>query len=248
MYTRSYGTAGIACLVRAFVIAVGLAGAVRAAEESTKPLQQLHVSGEAKLEFPVSSVVVELGITDGGETASAAHRAAETRLGAVLTALEAKGIEQKDITRSAQRLWPVLKNRDDPTSVIGYQANLGFGISVSKTGDAGEIIRSALDAGATSIEGVRTTPKEDDARVREALTAAFENAESRARHVAATAGKVLGTAQTIRVGDVSAVYRGGGGQSIFGSGRTATNAIIPKSVEMTVQVTVSFELCDKESD
>lgn len=247
MCTRPHRPVGIAPSIQVCVIAIGLAGAVRTADASTNPRDELSIVGEAKLEFPVSSVVVELGITDSGDTASAAHRAAEERLKAVLTALEAKGIQQKDITRSAQRLQPVLKDRNDLTSITGYQANLGFGISVSKTDDAGEIIRSALDAGATSIVGVRTTPEEDETRVREALAAAFENAEARARHVAATASKILGTAQSIHVGDVSEVYLAGG-QSIFGSGRTATNAIIPKSVEMNVRVTVRFELLDKESD
>jgi uncharacterized protein len=176
--SRSLATAVTALLALALLAPAGAAALDRT----------VSVRGEATVTVPNDSAGLGFSVTKTSDKRSAALRAVATRLRAVIAAVqEAPGVGDGDITtgRIAVRKVTVGKH-------TAYRASEGIRVILHQPEAAGELVTTAIAAGATGTSGPTFFAGNSAAAYDTALGAAFDQARERATALAARAGATLG--------------------------------------------------------
>ena len=161
-------------------------------------MSRLSVTGTGEARIAPDMAVVQLGVTTRADSASEAMRSNSTQQRAVIDALKAADIAEKDIQTSGLSLSPVMDySQDRAPTVNGYEANNMVSVRVSDIARLGEVLDAIVDAGANQINGIAFTRNdgtdaEDDAR-REAV----KDARHKAEILAEAAGMRLGPVLTL---------------------------------------------------
>lgn len=139
--------------------------------------------GEAKLAPDVAFVSV--GVQTRAQTAKEAQQQNNATMSALLAAVKALGIPEKDIQTSGISLWPVTQ-RDNQVS--GYQATNTVTVRVADVGQAGAVLDAAVGAGANTAGSLRFGLQDPDKARQQALEAATKDARAKADVLAKAAG------------------------------------------------------------
>ena len=164
------------CLAAAPALAQG-ADADAAFHATTLSLQ---AEGEAKAAPDMASIT--LGVTTQAPSAAEAMRQNAEKMNAILSALRAQGLAERDIQTSNLSLGPrYVYAQNDPPKLTGYQASNEVTITVRELAKLGPAIDAVSSAGVNQINGISFGLKdpqgaEDDAR-RAAVKALTAKAE-----------------------------------------------------------------------
>lgn len=185
----------------------------------------------------VSVVPDEAAVTAGVHTqaATAADALAQnaTRMNDVIAALKAHG--GKDLQTQQVSLYP--QSREDGT-IIGYTADNSVSAS-SPIAGAGALIDAAVGAGANTVSGPTLSVSDRDARYRDALKKAVEDARAKALALADAGGFGIGPVSTV------VEVAGSAPQPIFAAAAkdaAAPTPIEPGTQDVTADVTVTFSI------
>jgi uncharacterized protein YggE len=185
----------------------------------------------------VTVVPDEATVTAGVHTqaASAADALGQNAklMNAVVAALKQGG--GKDLQTQQVSLYP---QADENGKVTGYVADNSVSASTGIAG-AGTLIDAAVAAGANTVSGPTLSVSDRDARYRDALKKAVEDARAKARALAEAGG--------FGVGPVSVVTeQSSAPQPVFDSGAVAAKAtstpVEPGTQDITADVTVTFRI------
>ena len=152
-------------------------------------------------------------------------------MNAVVAALKQAG--GKDLQTQQVSLYP--QSKDDGT-IIGYSADNSVSASASIAG-SGALIDAAVGAGANTVSGPTLSISDQDARYRDALKKAVEDARAKALALADAGGFGIGPVSTVVEQTSSAP------QPMFAAGAVAKDAatpIEPGTQDVTADVTVTF--------
>ena len=149
---------------------------------------------------------VSIGVTVVEREADAARTAAATALAAVITALKARGVAEKDLRTSRLSLAPEYDYNGGKQKRRGYRATHDLLVVLRDIDRASEAVDAASVAGgeAIAIHGLSFEIDDPAPSQREALVAAYADARARAEALAGAAGVSVGAPISIEERTASA--------------------------------------------
>jgi uncharacterized protein len=154
------------------------------------------VEASATLKVPNDSASVGLSVSLERGSRTAALQAVSAKLRRVIGAVQAiPGVGDGDI-----RTGRISVRRSFQGERPTYRASEGIGVTLHEPDKAGELVATAIGAGATGIRGPNFFVGDTEAAATAALSAAFERARGRATALARAAGASLGQALSIDEG------------------------------------------------
>lgn len=242
----NYVTLGFAAIgfVILILILTGCASPASAANSNeTQPTISVNGTGDATAVPDV--VFVSLGIQVQANDLGEAIVDANSTMNRIFTAVQAEGLEEKDIQTSGFNVHTEnIRDRDgNPTGQAVYHVNNTVRLTVRDLENTGDIIGAALDAGANSVNGLNFGIENNDELLAEARSAAVADARARAEQLADGLGVTVGKPITIS-------EQGGGGVPLqrapmaadMAFAEAAAPPISGGELSVSSQVYVVFEL------
>jgi uncharacterized protein YggE len=215
---------------------VALAGVGRPAAargDAATTADSVTTTGHGVITVAPDEATVTAGVHTQATTAAEALSQNSARMNDVIAALKAHG--GKDLQTQQVSLYP--QSKDDGT-IIGYSADNSVSASASIAG-SGALIDAAVGAGANTVSGPTLSISDQDARYRDALKKAVEDARAKALALADAGGFGIGPVSTVVEQTSSAP------QPMFSAGAVAKDAatpIEPGTQDVTADVTVTFSI------
>ncbi len=169
-----------------------IAGSISFSQQNTG----IWVNGQGKVTVTPDVAILSLGIESQEASVATAQAQAATAMTAVINALKANGVAEKDIRTSSFSIskiarWDESKQQE---VVLGYRVSNMVTAKVRKVAEAGAVIDAVAQAGGnlTRINGISFTI-DDPARYNaEAREKAMADAEAKAKQLANLGGVKLG--------------------------------------------------------
>jgi uncharacterized protein YggE len=165
----------------------------------------MTVSGVGEVAAAPDMETISLGVTTEGMEAAEAMRRNSEAMTAVLAAVAAAGVAERDVQTSALSLsprWEPPRPNETAPRVSGFVASNMVTVAVRDLGALGGVLDAVLDEGANTLHGL-SFGVADDAELKDAARrAAVADATRKARVLAEAAGVTLGP--------VAEIVEGGG--------------------------------------
>jgi uncharacterized protein len=234
----------------AFVSAAALAGTMLSGSMSgslalaqTMLPPAISVTGEATISVPPDLATIEGGVTSEAKTARDAAEANNKAMTAVLAAVKAAGIADKDIQTSRISLQPQsAQNRspNGPVQIVGYRASNHVTVTLRDVTKVANVIDALVGAGANDIGGVNFSVSQaskllDEARAK-AMADALRKAEIYAKAGNVTLGAPLSISEGGTPGPMPVMYA-----RKMSAGMDAT-PIAPGEETLHISVSVSYAI------
>jgi uncharacterized protein len=217
-------------VLAALMLALLLPATATAAERT------VSVHGTSTQKVPNDTASLGFSVSKERETRKAALQAVAVSLRAVIAAVQATpGIGSGDISTGEISVRKTTKGKQTL-----YRAAEGIGVILHEPNRAGELVDTAVAAGATGTRGPNFFPGNPELAFNNALLAAFAQAKSKATALATSAGAALGQVLSIEEGtEVS-----GAPLEAAGKGTTAAPSppVKPGNSTVTATVRVVFAL------
>jgi uncharacterized protein len=229
--------ARIAVLAAAGVAVAAFAGVFQPAGAGSASTDEtaggITVSGTGSASVTPDRASFAFGSVSQAGTANAALTASSQSVARVIAALKRAGVAQADIQTSEVSLSPRMNDNGD--AIVGYTASSTVSVTVKKLGDAGDIVDSAVGAGANQVSGPNLLASDQDAAYRNALRSALTDARSKA--------ETLATASASTLGKVTAIVESGGAVPMPLTGaKDAAVPIEPGTQDIQATVTVTYAM------
>jgi uncharacterized protein len=210
--------------------------------QATEP-GTVAVSGHGEASAVPDLAVISVGVEVSKPTATEAVEAHAVTAQALLDAVRAQGVSDRDIRTESMWLNPVYKYDESGNShLAGFRAGQAFSVKVRDVTRAGKVLRAAVDAVGDSgrINGV-AFDVDDRAPLRHrAREAAFKDAHAKAAHYAQLSGQRLG-----RLVSVNEASSGGTSPIPILSSQFADGVpvpVAPGEIKEEVDVVVVYQL------
>jgi hypothetical protein len=190
--------AGLALVGGLALVALGPGLAAAQTTETGAPDRTITVVGRGEVKVKPDVATTNLGVEVTAPTVSEAMDEAEERMNAVLAALKAAGIADKDIQTSNfsvnfERQAPDVTPRADDSGPGGvYRVSNMVQVTIRDLDAVGDIIDAAVAAGANNIWGVSFGLEDTEALEAQAREKAVANARARAESLAQLNGVAVG--------------------------------------------------------
>lgn len=243
-------------LMAAALAAAGAASPAMAQAVSPGPVVApgnavLTLSADGRSTRTPDLAVFSAGVTTQAKTASAALSENAERMNAVITALKASGIAERDIQTSNLSVNPVYgQPRTDANGnmtgdpvIIGYQATNQVEVRQRKIAGYGKTIDTLVSAGANQVSGPSFQLDNPDAASDEARLEAMKKARARAELYAKAAGLTVKRILTISESGGYApqpMVMYARAESMMA--KSAPSPVAAGEVQVGANVTVTFEL------
>jgi len=203
----------------------------------------VSVNGIGTVTTNPDTASIQLGVTVTNATLAEAQGQASTQMQAIIDALVAAGIEEKDIQTSSYYV-SVVQNYDsngNPSEVTNFQVQNLVNVVVRNIDNVGPVLDGAVAAGANTVYGVNFYVDDSTAASSEARALAVQDAQQKAQELATAAGKTLGPIVSITEAySYGPVYGKGGGAMAAESAAPAPIQVGTTTVQ--IEVTVVYEL------
>jgi uncharacterized protein YggE len=156
----------------------------------------LWVTAEGKVNAAPDIALLEVGVEVQKEDVAQAQQQAAQSMSAVMSAIKANGIADKDIQTSQYSIYPV-RNWDDKKNqeyLVGYRVTNTVTVKIRKIEDAGSIIDAVTSAAGDDvrINNISFTIDDPTPFYKEAREKAVKYAMEKASQIASTSGIKLG--------------------------------------------------------
>ncbi len=205
----------------------------------------ISVTGEATISVPPDLAQVDGGVTTEAKTAREATEANNKAMGAVLAALKAAGIPEKDLQTSRLSLQPQSTSRvsGGPVQITGYRASNRVTVTVRDIAKVASVIDALTGSGANDIGGINFMVSQASKLLDEARTQALNDARRKAEIYARAAGVDVGAPLSISEDGAPppVMYR----RMAAGMAASAPAPIAQGEETLRVAVNVSYEIKPK---
>ena len=219
--------------------------AMAGAADSPTPAR-IIVSGEGEATTPPDLALLSLSVMREAKTARAALDANNDAMAAVIAAMKAAGIKDRDLQTAGIQINPRYNYTNKPDGsqegeLVAYQVTNTLSVRVRDIDKTGEILDKAVSLGVNQGGGIAFTNDDPAATVTEARKKAVADAVAKAKTLAAAAGVSLGkvleiTDQNIRPAPMPINAKA------FDAAAGAAAPVQAGENSYNVQVTVTFEL------
>jgi uncharacterized protein YggE len=190
----------------------------------TQP-RTISVTGNAEVTLEPDIAYVSIGVHSEAESAKAAVATNNSQTQAVIDAIKAQGVDEKDIKTTNFSVYQSEKYAPTGESLGTYfMADNTVNVTVRDIAKIGDILDASISAGANNIYGITFDVEDKEAALASGRDQAMVNAEAQAEKLASAAGVTLGEVQSISYyssAPVPVYYDskmasgvGGGGQSV----------------------------------
>lgn len=160
----------------------------------------IAVTGSGLVYGKPDIATAQIGVQSRDSDPAAAVKLTNTKLEAVLAALKALGIEEKDIQTTNLSVY--VQSEYDPLTgaqkdTVIYVAENTLNVTVRDLAKAGDVLGQAVAAGANTVYGLSFSVSDPTALTAEARTQAMADAKNRAQQLAQAAGLTLDQPLTI---------------------------------------------------
>lgn len=203
----------------------------------------IHVNGSGVASVTPDVADIEFGVESISTDAAEAIADSTTKMNAILEAVKALGIEEKDVQTVNYSMWVeqiYSPETGEPTDLIRYHVSNQVSIRLRDITLSGKLLESALQAGANNVGSITFSVDDATALESEARIQAIEKARAKAEELAAGLG--------VRLGNVRQVseYNSGGQpapmpmmKETFAAGEVP---VASGSYDVTVEVQVVFDI------
>jgi uncharacterized protein YggE len=195
------------------------------------------VTGEASAAVAPDMALIRLGVTSRGKTAREASDANAKEMTALLAAITAAGVAERDIQTAQISLQPQMDNGGGSARLVGFQATNQLTVKMRDIDKMSGILDRAIAAGANEMSGIDFVVSERSKLLDQARSDAIADARRKAEVYARAAGVKLGRAVAITeegsnppIRPMAAMRAGG------------AVPIAPGEQTLRATVTVSYEL------
>ncbi len=195
------------------------------------------VTGEASLSVAPDAAVIRIGVTSVGKTAKAASEINTKEMTAVLAAIKASGIAERDIQTSRLSLQPQYDpNKAGTARLLGFQVTNQLTVTIRDIGKLPELLDSAVGAGANEMSGIEFIVSKQSNLLDQARGEAIADAHRKAELYAKAAGAKIGPVLAITEEGASPPH------PVMKALRAGAVPIAPGEQTLRASVTVSYEL------
>lgn len=230
--------------VLAFALVLSACGPAVVSQGAQPVARSLNVNGLGSTYLTPDIAYIYIGVHSEGATASEVVAANKDQTNAVLDALKAAGVDEKDLRTTNFSIWPSQQYSPEGT-VTGsiYMVDNTVYVTVRDLDGLGDLLDDTIAAGANSINSIQFDVADKTAAVKEARVKAVEDAKTQAQELADAAGLKLGEIQNISFYDNSPypVFEGKGG----GGGAMAANSSVsiqPGQLTISVSVNITYNI------
>jgi uncharacterized protein YggE len=234
---KLFRLAAVAAGIAAVVVFAGVGAPGFASGDTTpsSPARSITVSGTGSVKVTPNEASFTFGVSSRGKTAVQALAANSADMTKLIAALKAAGIPAASLQTSSVSLSAITSDSDQ--AIVGYSASNSVSVTISNLGRAGQIVDTAVTAGANEVDGPNLTVSDQDALYHAALKAAVADARAKA--------DVLADASGSHVGSVISVEEEASSSPVnYDTSRAALPAtgppIEPGTSQVTASVTVEF--------
>ena len=227
------------------VIALALLVGACAPAAGNANVRTLSVSGSGDALLAPDIAYIYVGVHTESPTAAEAVEENTSQTQALIQAIRNFGIEEKDIRTTNFSIYPM--DRFDPATGLPsgekvYAVDNTVYVTIRDLTKLGDLLDTAVQAGANNINSVQFDVAEKDEALRQARANAVKDAEAEAQALAQAAGLSLGEIQSISFSEAQPypIFDGKGG-----GGAVAEQAAVPiqpGQLTFTVSVNVTYEL------
>jgi len=226
--------------VLAFALILSACGPATINQAAAPVNRTLNVNGLGSSYLTPDIAYIYIGVHNEGATASEVVEANKVQTNAVLDALKAAGVDEKDLRTTNFSIWP--SQQYSPDGVVTgtiYMVDNTVYVTVRDLDGLGDLLDSTIAAGANSINSIQFDVADKSAAVKEARAKAVEDAKTQAQELADAAGITLGEIQNISFYDNSPypVFEGKGGG---GGAMAADTSVSIQPGQLTISVSVSI--------
>ncbi len=234
-----------------------MSATAQSTNNDTQPSSTVSTSGTSTTEVNPDKFTVTVGAETNGTTAQEAASSNANLTANVIAALKELGISENDISTSSYNVYPVYEYRQSAEACImiyppppecqlkeqisGYKASSSLSVTLDAAGniDAGEVIDTAIGAGANTVQGAFFfVSQERQEEIRDSLIPdAIANARHRADIAADAVGMNVSGVHSVNLNDVHF--------PIYSRGielQAADTQILPGQQEVTMTVNVVYYL------
>lgn len=221
-------------------IAIICLSAVLAASAQTPLRRTVRAYGEASVSVRPDQAKLSASVVTQATTGQEAATANAARVTALIEALRAVLGANADIRTLSYSLTPNYTfPRDSPPVLTNFTATNTLEITVPDLGIVGRVIDTAISAGATRVDSLRLSVKDDEPPRAQALRLAGQKARAKAESIAQGLG--------LRIGGVIAAEEGYSARPLVIDTRltpapAAVTPIEAGTLEIRATVTVDFEV------
>jgi hypothetical protein len=196
------------------------------------------VTGEASISVKPDTAVIRVGVNSQGKTAKAASEANAREMTAVLAAIKADGIEDRDIQTSHLSLQPQYDpNKAGTARLLGFQVTNQLTVKIRDIGKLPAFLDSTVAAGANEMSGIEFIVSEQSKLLDRVRAEAIADARRKAELYARAAGTKVGHVVSITDEGAAPPPR-----PVMQAMRAGAVPIAPGEQTLRAAVTVSYEL------
>ncbi len=232
----------ILALILAFTMLIGCSAVASADGDSI-----ITVIGTATVSVPADFAIVTLGVTTMDEDVQKSAGLNAEKIDAVIFALKELGIPEDDISTAYYYMETIYDyNTTDGAgyAIRGYQVNNSVTVTVRALELVGQVVDTALRAGANQVNGVSFQSTQAGSACDEALQAAIKEASRKAALMAEAAGVKLGAMVSVteNYGSYGGVSMKAEAAADMAPRSTANTRFLADGLNCTATVTVAFEI------
>jgi uncharacterized protein len=184
--------------MRSFVFAL-IAGAVALAPLPAPAMDKLvTVTGEATVSVAPDTAMIRIGVTSQGKTARAASLANAKQMTAVLAAIRASGVADRDVQTTQLSLQPQYEtDKGNTPQLTGFRATNQLNVKIRDINKLPDLLDHAIGAGANEMSGIEFVVSERSKLLDQARDDAIVDARRKAELYAKAAGAKVGPVVSI---------------------------------------------------
>lgn len=214
-------------------------------ENNSFAINTITVEGNSETSISPNQATIQIGINTSASDATEAENKNTQMVKQIQNALQSIGTEKKEIKTTQYNFYPVYNNQENNRhQIIAYTVNNSLSVTVSDLSRVGLIIDAGVKNGATNIDSINFTVKDNESIKNTALIAAIENAKTKADIIAKTINKKIINVISVKENSIyfqpSTISR----YALMKNDSLANNApsINPDNIKVSANVEVVFEI------
>lgn len=218
------------------------------AEITNQPYARtVTVSAEGKVTVKPDIARISLSVVSQGATVKAVTKDGNEKMNAVVKAVKAMGVEDKDITTSQYDLYPEYKYiSSQPPKIVGYKLDQEVQLKVRKLEAVEDVLDTGIKAGANQVGQLSFDIDDTTDIKKQAREIAFNKAKEKAQEMASAAGVSLGKVITFSEDTYSAMPQAFANYKLDMAVQAPEMAQAPSiqtgSKEISLNVSVTYEI------
>lgn len=206
---------------------------------------QINVSGEGKVYAKPDVATVSLGVTDSAIDVSSVLGKTTDKVNAIIKAVKALGVEEKDIQTTQYSINPQYNwNKDGGRTFNGYTTSQTIEVKIRDFTKIGQILQKATDNGANNVGDLQFTIDNPGQLKEQAREKAIVQAKANAKNLAEKSGIKLGKLINVYESYYPVMYsaKGMGGVEAMDSQSAPAPVIQPGQQEINITINLTYQV------